>query len=313
MMALFERIGDPHLQMIGEWSLGAAHFHLGELEEGHRHLERSLTLYDPAFHGPRVWQTGIEPGIFCRCELSRTLTVRGFPDAGLATVQRAVADARQIDHPQPLAFALLFEIFVHLARRTPHEVQRVYEQLAIVCQSHGIAQELQWAAPLVGRAFIELGDINRGLRVLQEGLAAHTTTRSKLLRPYYFVLLSGALLRAGLPDRAQAALNESAHVADETGQHAYASEHARLQAEVYAATGAMAEAEAKFLDALEISRCQGARWLELRAARGYAHYLVGRGRPAEARDLLAPLLAWFTDGRETMDYLYAEGLLKTLE
>ncbi len=313
MMALFERIGDPHLQMIGEWSLGAANFHLGELEEGHRRLERSLTLYDPAFHGPRVWQTGIEPGIFCRCELSRTLTVRGFPDAGLATVQRAVADARQIDHPQPLAFALLFEIFVHLARRTPREVQRVYEQLAIVCQSHGIAQELHWAAPLVGRAFIELGDINRGLRVLQEGLAAHTTTRSKLLRPYYFVLLSGALLRAGLPARAQAALNESAHVADETGQHAYASEHARLQAEVYTATGAMAEAESKFLDALEISRCQGARWLELRAARGYAHYLVGRERPAEARDLLAPLLAWFTDGRETMDYLYAEGLLKTLE
>ena len=203
MMALFERIGDPHLQMIGEWSLGAANFHLGELEEGHRRLERSLTLYDPAFHGPRVWQTGIEPGIFCRCELSRTLTVRGFPDAGLATVQRAVADARQIDHPQPLAFALLFEIFVHLARRTPHEVQRVYEQLAIICQSHGIAQELHWAAPLVGRAFIELGDINRGLRVLQEGLAAHTTTRSKLLRPYYFVLLVRRAAE-GRPSRSRA-------------------------------------------------------------------------------------------------------------
>ena len=36
MNALFQRIGDPHLQMIGEWSLGAAEFHLGELESGPR-------------------------------------------------------------------------------------------------------------------------------------------------------------------------------------------------------------------------------------------------------------------------------------
>ena len=58
---------------------------------------------------------------------------------------------------------------------------------------------------------------------------------------------------------------------------------------------------------------QGARWLELRAARGYAHHLVEHGRAAEARDLLQPIVAWFTEGRETMDYLYAEGLLRTLD
>ena len=313
MLALFERLGDPHLQMIGEWSVGAALFHLGALEAGHQHLETALTMYDPAFHGARVWQTGIEPGLFCRCELSRTTTLRGFPDTGLAMVQRAVADARAIDHPQPLAFALLFEIFVHLARRTPRDVQRIYDQLAIVCQSHGIAQEMYWAAPLVGRALIELGDLNRGLRVLEEGLAAHTKSRSALIRPYYLVLLAGAQLRAGNLVRAQQSLDESTQVAEETGQHAYDAEHSRLQAEVFDASGAVEDAERKFQDALQTSRQQGARWLELRAARGYAHHLVEQGRTAEARDLLQPVLAWFTEGRDTMDFLYAEGLLKTLE
>ena len=47
--------------------------------------------------------------------------------------------------------------------------------------------------------------------------------------------------------------------------------------------------------------------------RGYAHHLVEHGRTAEARDLLQPVLSWFTEGRDTMDFLYAEGLLKTLE
>ncbi len=313
MMALFERLGDPHLQMIGEWSVGAALFHLGALEAGHQHLEKALTLYDPAFHGARVWQTGIEPGIFCRCELSRTTTLRGFPDTGLAMVQEAVAAAGALDHPQPRAFALLFEMFVHLARRAPREVQRTYEQLAVVCHAHGIAQELYWAAPLVGRAFIELGDLKRGLRVLEEGLAAHTSTRSALIRPYYLVLLAGAQLRAGLLDRAQASLDDSTRVADATGQHSYDAEHARLQAEVCGARGAVDEAERKYREALDTSRVQGARWLELRAARGYAHHLVEHGRPAEARDLLQPILSWFTEGRDTMDYLYAEGLLRTLD
>ncbi len=313
MLTLFERLGDPHLQMIGEWSVGAALFHLGALEAGHQHLEKALTLYDPAFHGARVWQTGIEPGIFCRCELSRTTTLRGYPDTGLAIVQDAVAAAGALDHPQPRAFALLFEMFVHLARRTPREVQRTYEQLAVVCHSHGIAQEMYWAAPLVGRALIEMGDLNRGLRVLEEGLEAHTLSRSALIRPYYLVLLAGAQLRAGRLDRAQASLDESTRVADATGQHSYDAEHSRLQAEVFGATGAAESAELKYREALERSQQQGARWLELRAARGYAHHLVEHGRPAEARDLLQPILSWFTEGRDTMDYLYAEGLLRTLD
>ena len=124
MLQLFEQVGDPNLQMIGNWSLGAALFHLGDLRAAHAHLARGLELYDPAVHRARVWETGIEPGIFCRCEYSRTLTLLGFPDQGLAAVHEAVAQARALDHPQPLAFALLFEIFTHLARRNPREVQQ---------------------------------------------------------------------------------------------------------------------------------------------------------------------------------------------
>ena len=312
MMALFERLGDPHLKMIGQWSLGAALFHLGQLESGHTHLERAMTLYDPVFHGARVWQTGIEPGIFCRCEFSRTLTLRGFPDTGLATVQRAVADARALDHPQPLAFALLFEILVHLARRSPREIQRTYEQLAVVCHAHGIAQEITWATPIVGRALIELGDVKRGLRVIEEGLAKHAVTRSALLRPFYLVLLAGALLRAGLFARAQAALDEAMRVAEDTGQQSYAAEHARLQAEVLSATGVLDQAEESYRTAITLSRLQGARWLELRAARGYAAFLIAHDRTDEAREILTPVVGWFTEGKDTMDYLYAESLLKTL-
>jgi tetratricopeptide (TPR) repeat protein len=312
MHDLFERLGDPNLKMIGNWALGAALFHLGELEVAHDHLRRALDLYDPAFHRPRVWETGIEPGIFCRSEYSRTLTLLGYPDQALTEIRQAVAEARALDHPQPLAFALLFEIFVHLARRSPRDVQRTYDQLAAVCHAHGIAQEVQWAAPLCGRAYIELGDAPRGLRVLEEGLAAHAITRSALLRPYFLVLLAGALLRTGQFDRAQRALDDAARIEQETEQHAYTAEHGRLQAELFAARGDAVQAERMYRHALATAERQGSKWLELRAARGFAHFLLGQERQDEARALLSAVLPTIVEGHGTLDYHLAESLLETL-
>jgi predicted ATPase len=312
MVSVCDRLGDRNLQMAAEWSLGVALFHLSELEQAHERLSRAMELYDPAFHNPRVWETGLEPGIFCGSELSRTLTLRGYPDQGLACVQRAVASARALDHPQPLAFALLFEIFAHLARRAPAEVLRAFDELRAVCERHGIAQELQWAAPLRGRALIELGDTARGLRELGEGLAAHTITRSALLRPYYFVLLAGGLLRCNRLDEAQRALDEGRRVADATGQHAYDAEHLRIEAVLRSIAGDCAVAEEIFRRALDIARAQGARWLELRAARALADFLVACGRPEEARATLHPVWSSLSEGFETTDYVYADALLRSL-
>ena len=236
MMALFERLGDPHLQMIGEWSVGAALFHLGALEAGHQHLEKALTLYDPAFHGARVWQTGIEPGIFCRCELSRTTDAARLSRHG---ARPRAGGGRRRARARSSAAAGLRAALRDL--HPPRPAQRRARSSAPTSSSPSSVtrtasrRRCTGRRPLVGRAFIELGDLKRGLRVLEEGLAAHTTTRSALLRPYYLVLLAGAQLRAGNLDRAQASLDESTRVADATGQHAYDAEHARLQAEVHGA------------------------------------------------------------------------------
>jgi serine/threonine protein kinase/predicted ATPase len=311
MLELFNRLGDPNLQMIGQWSLGAALFHLGELEVAHDHLTRALELYDPAFHQPRVWETGIDPGIFCRCERSRTLTLLGYADQGLACVRAAVAQARTIEHPQPLAFSLLFSALIHLARREPAEVCRVYDELEAWCRTHGIAQELQWAEPLRGRALVELGDTDRGLDQLSRGLEAHIRTRSTLMRPYFFVLHAGALLRTRRLDEAQQMLVESRAIADMTGQHAYDSEQHRLEAELCLARGDREGTERRYGEALAVARAQGARALELRAARGYASFLVGTGRASEAREILR-VCEWFTEGRNTLDFVYAEALLHSL-
>ncbi len=312
MQAYFERLGDPNLKMIGEWSLGAALFHLGELEESHTHLARGLALYDPAFHNARVWETGIDPGVFCRCEIARTFTLRGYPDEGLRCVRDAVEAARALEHPQPLAFALLFEALVHLARRDPRQVLRAHDELVAICEPRGIAQELHWATPLRDRALVELGEFDRGVAQMGESLKAHTITRSTLLRPYYLTLYAGGLLRARRFEDARAALREAETIANDTHQHAYVGEQQRLLAEILSASGRLNEAEVNYRRALEIARVQGARWHELRASRAYANFLAAMGRTAEAKALLEPMCDWFREGTQLLDYVAAEALLRTL-
>jgi len=63
---------------------------------------------------------------------------------------------------------------------------------------------------------------------------------------------------------------------------------------------------------LAIAREQGARSLELRAATSLARLSRDQGKRAEARDLLAPLYAWFTEGFDTRDLIDAKTLLEEL-
>jgi predicted ATPase len=73
-----------------------------------------------------------------------------------------------------------------------------------------------------------------------------------------------------------------------------------------------ARAESYFTAALAIARRQQAKSWELRAATSYARLMRDQGRQREARDLLAPVYGWFTEGFDTADLKEANGLLNEL-
>ncbi len=73
-----------------------------------------------------------------------------------------------------------------------------------------------------------------------------------------------------------------------------------------------AAAEACFRHAIAVAREQGARMLELRVATSLARLWRDQGRRAEAPDVLAPVLDWFTEGFDTADLKSAKALLDEL-
>ena len=73
-----------------------------------------------------------------------------------------------------------------------------------------------------------------------------------------------------------------------------------------------AKAEAYFKRALAVARQQQAKSWELRAAMSMARLWRDQGKRDEARDLLAPVYGWFTEGFDTLDLKEAKALLDEL-
>ena len=72
------------------------------------------------------------------------------------------------------------------------------------------------------------------------------------------------------------------------------------------------DVEECFSQALKVAQAQGARLLELRAATSLARLWRDQGKPQQARELLAPIYGWFTEGFETRDLNEANSLLDAL-
>ena len=97
------------------------------------------------------------------------------------------------------------------------------------------------------------------------------------------------------------------------GEEVWRADTLRRRAELLARAGAdTARVEATFRDALSVARGQGAKAYELRAATRFGRWLRDHGRAAEARELLAPLYASFTEGFDTRDLVEAKALLAEL-
>jgi serine/threonine protein kinase/predicted ATPase len=315
LMEISNRIGDPHLHMVAEWSIGAALHHQGELVAAHAHLLHALELHDPAVHQARAWEVGIEPGIFCQCELSRTTWLLGRPEESLARIRAAQQQARELGHPQTLAFTLLFGVLIHHKRREPAEGDSLYRELVALCQQHGIAQELLWASVVHGWILFAQGDREAGLIEISRGLADQADRRSALLRPYFLGIEAEVLIELGQFDAAAAALDQAETLADTMSQHMFAAELPRIRARLVLARNPAdrTTAEQLYETALAIARRQQALSLELRASTGLAALLAESGEIARARDALAPVYARFTEGHDTPDLKDAAALLSSLD
>jgi predicted ATPase len=135
-----------------------------------------------------------------------------------------------------------------------------------------------------------------------------------LWRPYFLALCAEAAGAAGQSEEGRRLLAEAQEVMARTDERFYEAELSRLTGVLYLAHSPadQVEAEAHMRHALEVARRQGAKSLELRAAVSLSQLWQHQGKRDEARELLAPIYGWFTEGFDTADLQEAKVLLEAL-
>src|SRR5262249_38597156 len=159
---------------------------------------------------------------------------------------------------------------------------------------------------------VKNGNVAEGISLLRSGSAAFHAPGAAVWMPYYIGLRARACEIARQIEEASTLLDDALQMVDRTGEQWFAAELHRCKGRLLLRQGQDAAAEEFYWKALSIAREQQAKLWELRAAVSLVQLRRDQGRRAEARDLLAPVYGWFTEGFDTPDLKDAKVLLDEL-
>ncbi len=301
---------DEGLRLQAHHSAWATCLFAGELTAAREHGEAGRRLYDPERHRlHHLRYGGHDPGA-CACYLGAQVHwLLGYPEQGLALGSEALALAERIAHPFSSAIALQYNSMLHLDRGEPElALQRLAAAEALAAEQRlGFVLEPQL---LRGVALTAQGALGEAVAHLHEGLAGRNG--STRLKSYGLARLADALTRQGEHDAALAAAREGLVSVEKTGHGQWQAELLRFEGIALCGLNRIEEGQSALETALRVARKQQAKGYELRAATSLARFWGEQGRRAEARNLLAPVYGWFTEGFDTADLKEAKALLDEL-
>jgi predicted ATPase len=336
---LARRTQDPALQQDAHHMLGTTLFHLGELVSAHAHLEQAIALYDPRQGRFRAFSRGADPTVSCLSRSAWTLWMLGYPEQALVRSHEALTLARELSHAYSLAFALHYTAMIRLFRREARLAQEWAEATIALSREQGFVYWLGGGMFMQGWALTEQGSTEEGIVQLLQAQDIWRAAGTELAQVHIFVRLAEAYRTLGKTKEGLQMLTEALAVVQKNMQHCYEAELYRLKGELLIQktaesgetrtaaleTSMMAEAERRrglhasplhteaeacFRQALDVARHQQAKSLELRAAMSLSRLWQQQGKRAEARQMLAGIYSWFTEGFDTPDLQEATALLE---
>jgi class 3 adenylate cyclase/tetratricopeptide (TPR) repeat protein len=304
----------PLLLSLAHYNGGYLHFCLGDLAAARRHYEDGLAVYDPERDPTEAARAGFDSRTLCHSYLGLVLLYQGYPDEALRHAEQAIVAGRAASHPLSEAAALSCAAILHQWRGEVMLCLERAEAALAVATEQVLPFHVARAMVLSGRALVKTGRAEEGLARLRAGLDAYRATDDKFNEPHWLALLAEACLTAGRIEEGRSAVREALAVIEETEIRYYEAETNRLEGELLLAAKEPDEsgAEASFRKAIAMARALQAKSWELRTATSYARLMREQGRVSEARDLLAPVYAWFTEGFDTKDLKKAKALLEEL-
>lgn len=321
LLRLAEAQGNRGAQVEANMLLGYVCLYRAMLHDACSHLERAMAIAGRGAESAKTTGTQ-DPAVAARCELSWVLWTSGLPDRALQSAEEALALAEGLGQPFTQVFALHSIAVLHQFRRESSACQSRAAALIELASTHEFTFFLALGRMIRGGALVELGELDAGLALIGQGWAEFQATGAEVGGAYFRALRSQASAKAGHANEALRLVDEALLVARRNEEHWWQPELLRLRGELLVqgqpslgcepaldAPDLPASPAACFLEALRLSRENGAKMLELRAAKSLALLDRDERSNEEARCMLSTLACWFAEGADTLDLIEARRLV----
>jgi class 3 adenylate cyclase/predicted ATPase len=312
LLALAENQGAKLPRIRARGFLGAVLVWTGNFTEGRVCLDQALALCDPAEHR----QLALRFGVNSRNSASESMALwaLGYPGAATATIERGVKHVREIGLAIALMQTISLTFLTQLVSRDYTGAKAQSDELLTLAEEKG---SHYWKTMgLIRRASLlaAIGKSAEAITIFASTISVWRSTGTKMFFPVWLSHMASAHGDLGQFDEARSCVDEALTAIETTKETWYEAEAHRIAGELarMSPDRDRARAEAYFERALAVAREQQAKSWELRAAMSMARLWRDQGQRNDARELLAPIYSWFTEGFDTPDLSQAKALLVEL-
>ena len=309
------RAGDPVHIADGDRLLGSTLHYEGDQAEARRHLERAADFNISSNVQRHLIWLHYDHTVMAQARLARVLMMQGFIEQAESMGRSALSAAQRIDHKLSICFAL-GEAICPLALMSGdlEAAELSLTMLTDVSTRHNFNFWIRLAGCLEGSLHIRRGNLVNGTSLLRTGLDAFIRSGQRLYNSGFVADLARGLAESGYADEAAPVVDDALSRSDADGVRWHVAELLRAKGELMLLSAendeALAAVDRCYARAIEEANRQGALFWELRAAVSLADLKVRRGRPEDARQLLAPIYGRFTEGFEAADLIAARAILR---
>jgi class 3 adenylate cyclase/predicted ATPase len=313
-LMLAEKQGTTVPLLVAHRIMGSTLLCSGKIAEGRAHFDKGIALYDPVNHRTLATRFGVDSAVVMLCWGSLALWMLGYPKAALADSARGLSDAREIGHASTLLYALGFASPTLIHSGNYATANLLLEELVGLADEKGSAFWKAFGMVFQGCVLALTHKASEAVQAITAGIAAWKSTGATVFMPWFLSVLTRAHAELGQIDDARYCIGEAMAAIETSRESWYEAELNRVAGKIALKLPepGSAKAQAYFERALAVARQQQAKSWELRAAMSMARLWRDQGKPQRARELLAPVYGWFTEGFETLDLKEAKKLLDEL-
>jgi hypothetical protein len=314
LFQIADQLDDATLRMEAHHACWASANTQGEHAATIEHVRQGLAIYDSDKHGAQAFSYGGHDTAVCGKAIGgRTLWALGYPDQAICSTDAAITSCRLWAMPRAWRARTMFASFCRQSCRDAVAVLDISER-------HRLSKRTRAGAlSRARRGHSRMGVCTTrpapsGLAELKRNLEAYDPDGRKSFTAGARAALAEVYFKAGDTASALQAVDAAWHAAEQTSARGSLAGILNIKGEILASmtTAGRTDAETCFLKVILIAGTQKAKSVELRAATSLARLRREQGRRAEARDLLAPVYGWFTEGFDTPDLKEAKALLDEL-